>query len=85
MTKSVAIHICREQTGRDPYVMPRGGSCTEGFYGYIQAFSELMDQGVADNVSDIVLACGSSGSTVALATACYLACGYDIRSVIYLS
>ena len=54
----------------------------EGLYGYMEAFSELLQQGIEGHITDIVLACGSAGSTVGLAIANYLACGSKIRYTI---
>ena len=48
------------------YLMPVGGSSVCGLWGYIAGFQELLEQGLAEDYDDIVLAVGSGGT----------ACGY---------
>ena len=48
------------------YLMPVGGSSVCGLWGYIAGFQELLEQGLAEDYDDIVVAVGSGGT----------ACGY---------
>ena len=59
-------------SGFNPYVVPMGGSNTIGSWGYIEAFQELLDDGVLENFDDIVLATGSGGTLSGLAVGNYL-------------
>ena len=63
--------MCRS-AGSNPYVIPLGGSDSIGIWGFIEAFRELMDEGVLDNFDDIVVATGSGGTICGLAVANYL-------------
>jgi 1-aminocyclopropane-1-carboxylate deaminase/D-cysteine desulfhydrase-like pyridoxal-dependent ACC family enzyme len=58
--------------GSNPYVIPLGGSNTVGTWGYIEAFQELVTQGVLENFDDIVVATGSGGTICGLAVGNYL-------------
>ncbi|CAH1783589.1 unnamed protein product [Owenia fusiformis] len=62
----------KKDTGEDTYHIPVGGSNTLGMFGYLDAFTELLSQGVADNFDDIVFACGSGGTAAGLCIANYL-------------
>ncbi|XP_071798294.1 uncharacterized protein [Asterias amurensis] len=66
------VQKIKEETGESAYPIPIGGSTAIGLYGYLEGFRELLDQGVADQFTDIAIACGSSGSTAGLALANYL-------------
>ncbi|KAI5056642.1 hypothetical protein GOP47_0028460 [Adiantum capillus-veneris] len=63
--------------GRSPYIIPVGGSNSLGAWGYVEAVKEIEDQlrektcGV-DKFDDIVMACGSGGTTAGLALASHL-------------
>ncbi|XP_065898951.1 uncharacterized protein [Dysidea avara] len=59
-------------SGQKPYNMPVGGSNLTGMWGYIEAFRELLDQGVAEQYDDIVFATGSGGTASGLSIANYL-------------
>ena len=59
--------------------MPVGGSDAVGFYGYLEAYHELMQQGVTDHVTDIVFTCGSGGTAEGLAVANYLATNCKLK------
>lgn len=64
--------------GRKPYVIPVGGSNSLGTWGYIEFVKELQGQLEGGKVSgikhfdDIVMACGSGGTTAGLALAAHL-------------
>ncbi|XP_042405863.1 putative D-cysteine desulfhydrase 1, mitochondrial [Zingiber officinale] len=56
--------------GRNPYVIPLGGSNSLGIWGYIEAISEI-EQQIQSNCGgpqfdDIVVACGSGGTMAGL-------------------
>ena len=65
-------------TGGKMFHIPVGGSTPLGAWGYIDAFAELLGQGLTDRFDDIVLACGSGGTVCGLAVANYL-CGSPVR------
>ena len=65
-------------TGGKMFHVPVGGSTPLGAWGYIDAFDELLEQGLAERFDDIVLACGSGGTVCGLAVANYL-CGSPVR------
>lgn len=69
-----------EQQGRKPYKIAVGGSTVMGVWGYLQFVEELRMQMEAEQrvVSDIVVACGSGGSTAGIAIGLRLA-GLDVR------
>ncbi|BBN07331.1 D-cysteine desulfhydrase [Marchantia polymorpha subsp. ruderalis] len=64
--------------GRKPYLIPVGGSNTLGSWGYIEGVREIetqLRQGNADGAThfdDIVMACGSGGTTAGLALGSHL-------------
>ncbi|XP_031496354.1 putative D-cysteine desulfhydrase 1, mitochondrial [Nymphaea colorata] len=62
--------------GRKPYVIPVGGSNSLGTWGYIEAVREIEQQIQMEfqdsGFSDIVVACGSGGSTAGLALGSWL-------------
>ncbi|XP_022093834.1 bifunctional D-cysteine desulfhydrase/1-aminocyclopropane-1-carboxylate deaminase, mitochondrial-like isoform X2 [Acanthaster planci] len=66
------VQKIKEETGESAYPIPIGGSTAVGLYGYLEGFAELQRQGVVEKFTDIVIACGSSGSTLGLALANYL-------------
>ena len=68
---------CRS-AGSNPYVIPVGGSNAVGTWGYIEAFRELLEEGVPSKFDDIVVATGSGGTICGLAVANYLS-GSRIR------
>ena len=51
------------------YPIPIGGSNLVGFWGYVEAFRELLNQGVPDDYTDLVFACGSGGTASGLSVA----------------
>lgn len=53
-------------------MIPLGGSNSVGSWGLIEAFRELVDEGVLDNFDDIVVPTGSGGTICGLAVANYL-------------
>jgi len=59
-------------SGERSYQIPVGGSGAVGLWGYIDAFRELIDQGILENFDDIVCATGSGATAEGLALANYL-------------
>eukprot|EP00271_Cylindrocystis_brebissonii_P000238 TRINITY_DN10294_c0_g1_i1.p1 TRINITY_DN10294_c0_g1~~TRINITY_DN10294_c0_g1_i1.p1 ORF type:complete len:519 (-),score=78.47 TRINITY_DN10294_c0_g1_i1:574-2130(-) len=75
------VAILEEQLkaeGRRPYVVPLGGSNSLGSWGYVEAVRELEQQlqngeaGGATAFDDIVMACGSGGTTAGIGLASHL-------------
>ena len=64
-----------ESDGRRPYPIPVGGSSPQGAWGYIQCVEEIRQQCLDRGrpFSDIVVACGSGGSSAGLAIGVKLA------------
>ena len=58
--------------GRAPYLIGIGGSDNIGLWGYLDAFSEMVEQGVHEKFTDIVVPIGSGGTASGLAIANYL-------------
>lgn len=55
-----------EFAGRQPYVIPRGGSNEIGASGYVLAMAEFMEQmAAADEMADVIVVASSSGGTQA--------------------
>eukprot|EP00731_Ephydatia_muelleri_P025519 Em0017g602a len=54
------------------YSVPVGGMSVVGEWGYIEAFREMIEQGVLENFDDIVLSAGTAGTCGAVAIANYL-------------
>lgn len=69
LTEQLA-HKLRE-SGRNPYVIPVGGSNSLGAFGYIDAVHEMIEQGIV--FDHIVFACGSGGTATGIALAIRLA------------
>lgn len=61
------------EKGERPFLIGIGGSDEIGLWGYLECFVELMQQGLADRFTDVVLAIGSGGSASGLSIANYLA------------
>ncbi|XP_057842187.1 putative D-cysteine desulfhydrase 1, mitochondrial isoform X4 [Cryptomeria japonica] len=67
-----------EKDGRKPYVIPVGGSNSLGTWGYIEAVREIeqqLQEGKVDGIDkfdDIVVACGSGGTTAGLSLGSHL-------------
>nr|XP_002735695.1 PREDICTED: probable 1-aminocyclopropane-1-carboxylate deaminase-like [Saccoglossus kowalevskii] len=59
-------------TGDEPYVIPVGGSSYPGLFGYVNCFAEMMQQGVLEKYTDIVITCGTAVTTGAIAISNYL-------------
>eukprot|EP00877_Chromochloris_zofingiensis_P005467 jgi/Chrzof1/14921/Cz09g20220.t1 len=66
--------------GRRPYLIPVGGSNSLGTWGYLNATEELLDQSeqLGCKFTDIVMACGSGGTTAGLALGNHLS-GYGAK------
>lgn len=59
--------------GKNPYVIPVGGTCPTGTWGYLSAVEELQEQlSPEDPVDHIVVAAGSGGTLAGLALALHL-------------
>ncbi|XP_033111310.1 bifunctional D-cysteine desulfhydrase/1-aminocyclopropane-1-carboxylate deaminase, mitochondrial-like [Anneissia japonica] len=54
------------------YTVKPGGSNAIGLYGYIEAWNELMQQGILERFDDLAVAVGSGGTATGLAVANYL-------------
>ena len=66
--------------------MPVGGSDKTGSFGYIEAYNEMLEQGIEEKVTDIILANGTGGTMSGLAVANYLAGNSKkIRYGVYLN
>ena len=63
------------QQGKRPYVIPEGGSNGVGSWGYVEAARELAEQTRASGMEfdDLVLACGSAGTSAGLGVGLKLA------------
>lgn len=63
------------QKGETPYIIGIGGSNSIGLWGYVECFAELVEQGVLDKFTDIVVPVGSGGTASGLAIGNYLTGG----------
>ena len=52
--------------------IPLGGSDILGFYSYLDVYRELLEQGIADHVTDIVVATSTGGTLAGLCITNYL-------------
>eukprot|EP00200_Dunaliella_tertiolecta_P017376 CAMPEP_0202408768 /NCGR_PEP_ID=MMETSP1128-20130828/15516_1 /ASSEMBLY_ACC=CAM_ASM_000463 /TAXON_ID=3047 /ORGANISM="Dunaliella tertiolecta, Strain CCMP1320" /LENGTH=347 /DNA_ID=CAMNT_0049013985 /DNA_START=377 /DNA_END=1417 /DNA_ORIENTATION=- len=60
--------------GKNPYLVPVGGSSALGTWGYLQASEELRHQIAGmGGISDVVMACGSGGTSAGLCLGLHLA------------
>jgi D-cysteine desulfhydrase len=59
--------------GRNPYVIPVGGSDGTGSWGYLEFVDELRRQLPASGIDALALACGSGGTVAGAALGCHLA------------
>ena len=50
-----------------------------GVFGYVDAYQELLEQGLSDHVTDVVITCGTAGSLAGLAIANYIVNGSNIQ------
>lgn len=57
----------------NPYILPMGGSTIQGIFGYIEAFKEIEEQILNDNleINEIIFACGSGGTAAGLCVGKY--------------
>lgn len=77
-TKVGSVALCAQleeklrEMGRKPYVIPVGGSNALGSWGYVEFVRELADQSRAMSLefTDLVMACGSGGTTAGIALGC---------------
>ncbi|XP_003383708.1 PREDICTED: bifunctional D-cysteine desulfhydrase/1-aminocyclopropane-1-carboxylate deaminase, mitochondrial-like [Amphimedon queenslandica] len=58
--------------GKKPYVIELGAASPVGCWGYIEAFKEMIDQGLFDNFDDIVVCLGAGGTACGIGVANYL-------------
>lgn len=61
-----------EKTGESAYGLVGGGSNWLGLFGYLDAWQEMMDQGVQAMFDDVVIIVGSGGTVTGLAIGNYL-------------
>jgi len=67
---------CFQESGKKPYVIPVGGSNALGSWGYVNFVEELREQTEAmafEGFTDLVMACGSGGTTAGIGLGCHLA------------
>lgn len=64
--------------GRNPYVVPVGGSSPLGVWGYLELMGELQRQIQGQGFTDIAMACGSGGTTAGIALGNHLS-GLGLR------
>lgn len=69
--ESLAEEIFK-QTTQKSYAMPVGGSDSLGLFGYLNAWQELLEQGVQEKFDDVVVVCGSGGTIAGLAIGNFL-------------
>ena len=62
---------CRAE-GRRPYLVPAGGACPLGEWGYMNAWEELRSQRALESIDDVVVTGGSGGTACAIAISNYL-------------
>ena len=74
----LADELKKQKRHTNVYLIPVGGSNALGTWGYIEAYREMMEQGVFSNITDIVVACGSGGTACGLALASHLS-GLGVR------
>ncbi|KAK9846172.1 hypothetical protein WJX84_010812 [Apatococcus fuscideae] len=58
--------------GRNPMVIPVGGSSSLGTWGYIEAMQEITEQAGERPFTDIAMACGSGGTAAGVALGAHL-------------
>ena len=80
MISVTEFYVLIRSQGRTPYTIPVGGHSVTGLWGYLSAYQELVDQGLWERFSDLVVCSGSGGTSSALAIANYLT-GSMIKSV----
>lgn len=68
LTEQLATDLRKE--GRNPYIIPVGGSCALGCFGYLDAVDEMINQGF--EFDHLVFACGSGGTAAGLAIGIHL-------------
>ena len=68
----------KEKKLMNVYQIPLGGSNGVGTWGYVEAYREMMEQEVFSQISDVVVPCGSGGTSCGLGLASYLS-GSTVR------
>ncbi|XP_003383705.1 PREDICTED: bifunctional D-cysteine desulfhydrase/1-aminocyclopropane-1-carboxylate deaminase, mitochondrial-like [Amphimedon queenslandica] len=58
--------------GHLPCIVELGGANPTGAWGYIEAFQEMIDQGILENFDDIVMCAGTGGTALGIGLASYL-------------
>ncbi|XP_072022925.1 uncharacterized protein [Amphiura filiformis] len=66
------VEKLKKDKNEDAYAIHMGGSSSVGVFGCLDSYEELMEQGVADQFTDIAISTGSSGNTAGLAFGNYL-------------
>ncbi|EDO38385.1 predicted protein [Nematostella vectensis] len=61
-----------EKEGKSVYIIPAGGSCYVAMFAYMMTFNELINQGVLEEYTDVVMTTGSGGTASGMAIANYL-------------
>lgn len=74
LTEQLAAEL--RSDGRNPYVIPVGGSCVLGSFGYLDVVDEIINQGY--DFDHLVFACGSGGTAAGLAIGMRL-CGHKAK------
>ena len=69
LTEQLASEL--RDKGRNPYVIPVGGSCILGSFGYLDVVDEIINQGF--DFDHLIFACGSGGTAAGLAIGMRLA------------
>lgn len=69
-----------EAKGENPYIIGIGGSNGVGLWGYVECFAEMVDQGVLDQFTHLVVPVGSGGTASGLAIGNYL-CGGKLKVI----
>eukprot|EP01134_Creolimax_fragrantissima_P006489 CFRG6489T1 len=73
-----ALQDSEAAKGRKSYLIPVGGSDVVGWWGYVEGFREMLEQGVHKTYTDIVVSTGSGGTAAGIAISNYL-CGSPIK------
>ncbi|XP_033121526.1 bifunctional D-cysteine desulfhydrase/1-aminocyclopropane-1-carboxylate deaminase, mitochondrial-like isoform X2 [Anneissia japonica] len=73
----------RKSRNLKAYIIQAGGSDTTGLYGYIEAWQELVDQGVLEHFDDVAVTGASGGTAAGIAIANYLT-GSKLKVHVYM-
>ena len=87
-SRQARFAVVRSDSGESSYLMTVGGSDAVGFFGYVEAFNEMLSQDITDGdvtssfrdvISDIVFTCGSGGTGEGLGAASFLATNCHVK------